>query len=164
MEDNDDEFKRFENITNKDDGHDFVVVKVDVVCHFWILAYAFQSSIKEVFDLLHKHSSIQKPNSWNQPIALDQVEESTVWKIQEKVEWNEWKEVIDELSMDISHADQRDVLYFLVGNFICVFKEELEDAIEKKHQFHEDLQFVEFSDFRLFEHSCINLVWSWCPP
>ena len=139
LEDDDDELKCLEHIADQDDCHDLVVVQIDVVGHFWIFADALQTSIKEVFDLFHKHSSIQKSDCWNQPVALDQVEKSTVWKIQEKVERNEWTEVIDEICVDVSHTDQGNVLNLLVCDLISVFNEELEDAVKEEDQLHDDL-------------------------
>ena len=83
-----------------------------------------------MLDPFHKHSCIQKPNCWNQPVTLDQVEKSTVWKVQEEAEWNEWQEVKNELCVDVSHTDLCDIFDLLVGDFICVLNEELKNAIE----------------------------------
>lgn len=150
-------------MSNHNDSHYFVVVKKDIVCLSWILAYLLKTSIKKLFDLFHELSSIQKSDCWNKSVTFDKIKQSTIGKVQEEVEWNQWKEVIYKLCVDISETDFGNILYLLVSYLICVLQEKFEDAVKQEHCFHNQLEHVEVIDFLLSEHLCINLIWSFNP-
>ena len=101
---------------------------------------------------------MQKSKCWDQPIALNQKQEPAIWKIDEKVEWNERQKIIDKFCMKVSQTDLSYIFDFCICSLVLVFQNEFEQAINQKHGLNQILKQIILIQILLGKHSSINLL------